>query len=41
MEKFDAVRAKEKMIEKGVKFLRTRSKIVKVLGEYYFKEMSP
>lgn len=29
------------MFRQGIKFFRTRVKLVKVMGRYYFKEFSP
>jgi hypothetical protein len=38
-EKFDYEDIKKQMYRKGMKFKRVRSKVVKVLGKYYYKEM--
>ena len=39
MEKFDAERLKAQMVKNGMNFTRIKSKIVKVFGQYYYKEL--
>lgn len=39
-ERFEPEQFKEFTREKGFKFIRLRSKIVKFLGQYYFKELT-